>query len=259
MGKDSHRECFDCEIYKEMHSKMNKGVKEYYNRCKPCFLAYKKKYNDLKKDKFKAYNATEEVRKRRRERNKVRRKTEPAYKIIESSKARIHEVLKAYKGCTSSDLLNCTRQQLLDWLEYNWSEGMTWENHGNGEGKWHIDHVVPVSFFDNTKKDEQLMCFHWSNLRPLYGAENISKWNRVDENYIKTHYDSIQTFLETDDQGYQTSAERCLWQRLELWYGNNPRHEDDDSTFEDHLKWAIRSQASSSVTDEDEEEGSETR
>ena len=254
------RVCKDCNIHKEMHSKMNKGEIEYYNRCKPCFLAYKKAYNDARKEKYRAYNATEEVHKRRRERNKVRRKTEPAYKITESCKARIHSVLNGYKGMTSSDLLNCTRQQLLDWLEYNWSDGMTWENHGNGEGKWHIDHVVPISFFNVENEEEQLMCFHWSNLRPLYGSDNISKWNSVNESYIKTHYDCVKEFLETENHGYQTSIERCLWQRLELWYGNNPRHEDDnESTFEDHLKWAIRSQASESVNDEDYEEGSETR
>jgi hypothetical protein len=46
---------------------------------------------------------------------------------------------------------------------------------------------------------------------------------------------------------------------LELWYGNNPRHEKESSAFEDILKWAIRSQASESANDEDYEEGSETR
>ena len=50
---------------------------------------------------------------------------------------------------------------------------------------------------------------------------------------------------------YQTDAERCLWQRLELWYGKNSQ--DRASSFEDMLKWAIRSQAPTSANDKDME------
>ena len=48
-------------------------------------------------------------------------------------------------------------------------------------------------------------------------------------------------------RGYQVDAERCLWQRFELWYGNNPR---DDASFEQKLKWATSSQGPTPVTDE---------
>ena len=49
---------------------------------------------------------------------------------------------------------------------------------------------------------------------------------------------------------YQVNIERCLWQRLELWYGNNPQN---TIAFEEQLKWAIRSQVPKSVIDEDKE------
>jgi hypothetical protein len=48
---------------------------------------------------------------------------------------------------------------------------------------------------------------------------------------------------------YQVNIERCLWQRIELWYGKNPH--DKDTDFEQHLKWAIRTQAPKSANDED--------
>ena len=48
-------------------------------------------------------------------------------------------------------------------------------------------------------------------------------------------------------RGYQVDAERCLWQRFELWYGNNPR---DDASFEQKLKWATSSQGPNPVNDE---------
>jgi hypothetical protein len=52
-------------------------------------------------------------------------------------------------------------------------EGMTWNNNtGNG---WHIDHIIPCAAFDLTKSEEQKKCFHYTNLRPMWASENISK------------------------------------------------------------------------------------
>jgi hypothetical protein len=48
---------------------------------------------------------------------------------------------------------------------------------------------------------------------------------------------------------YQVDIERCLWQRIELWYGNNPH--DKNTDYEQYLKWAIRIQAPKSVIDKD--------
>jgi len=56
-------------------------------------------------------------------------------------------------------------------------------------------------------------------------------------------------FCETH-QWYQVSAERCLWQRLELWYGNNPQ---DNVAYAEQLKRAIRSQVPTSAIDKDME------
>ena len=51
---------------------------------------------------------------------------------------------------------------------------MNWENYG----KWHIDHIKPISKFDMTDQEEQKKCFHWSNLQPLWAEENISKGDK---------------------------------------------------------------------------------
>ena len=51
---------------------------------------------------------------------------------------------------------------------------MSWDNHG----EWHIDHIKPISLFDLTKIEEQQICFHYTNLQPLWAKENISKGGR---------------------------------------------------------------------------------
>jgi hypothetical protein len=219
-----------CEFYWKVDKKNN--YESWGSKCKSCYTNY---------------NKSNEVRKRRRERNKERRKTDPTFKINESCKARIHEILNGYKNCTSSKLIGCTREQIIKWMEFQLEPGMTLENHGS---EWHIDHVVPISFFDNTKHEQQILCFNWSNLRPLNSSKNISKFNKIDKDYILSHYNTLNTFSKSN-QEYQIDTERCLWQRIELWYGKNLQ--DEEVSFEEILKWAIRNQAPKSDTDKDME------
>ena len=40
---------------------------------------------------------------------------------------------------------------------------------------WHIDHIIPCDWFDMNKPEEQAICFHWSNLQPLWADENLEK------------------------------------------------------------------------------------
>lgn len=46
---------------------------------------------------------------------------------------------------------------------------MTWDNYGD----WHVDHVVPLCSADTEEKLYELC--HYTNLQPLWAADNISK------------------------------------------------------------------------------------
>jgi len=67
-------------------------------------------------------------------------------------------------------------QWLEAWLEIQFQSGMTWDNWGKtGWDGWEIDHIRPCASFDLSDLEQQKQCFHWTNLQPLWSAENRSK------------------------------------------------------------------------------------
>ena len=55
---------------------------------------------------------------------------------------------------------------------------MSWDNYGR-DG-WHVDHIRPCASCDLNDEEQQLVCFNWRNLRPMWAAENISKSDDYD-------------------------------------------------------------------------------
>ena len=86
---------------------------------------------------------------------------------------------------SSSDLLGCSIQDARRYLEDQFTKGMSWENHG----EWHIDHRKPCASFDLTNVEEQRVCFHYTNLQPLWASENLSKQDYFDEDSFDWEWD----------------------------------------------------------------------
>jgi hypothetical protein len=67
-------------------------------------------------------------------------------------------------------------EDLIKHLESLFQLGMTWDNYG----QWHIDHVVPESWFLYISEDDEEFkkCWALSNLQPLWAKQNIDKSNK---------------------------------------------------------------------------------
>lgn len=75
-------------------------------------------------------------------------------------------------------LLGCTFDEARRHLQSKFKDGMSWDNYGYRG--WHIDHIRPCDSFDLSRAEEQMKCFHYTNLQPLWWRDNIkkhAKWN----------------------------------------------------------------------------------
>lgn len=207
--------------------------KEEYQRTRERHLAHRKKVYAEKKDQILESMKTPEAKEKRNARNRARRKIDPAFRISESLKVRIHEILKEYKDETSNYLLGVNKIFLKRWMEFQFGESISWENFSK---EWHIDHVIPISFFDVTQKEQQKICFNWMNLRPLNKTKNIQKHSKILKEDIVTHAMTVKSFIDQNTD-YQECFEKSIWPRIELGYGKNVK---DDENFVDFLKSIIR-------------------
>ncbi len=74
-------------------------------------------------------------------------------------------------------LLGYTLQDLKSYIESKFTEGMTWDNYGRGG--WHLDHIIPKSFFNFNNISEFKYCWSFHNLQPLWEVDNIRKSNKL--------------------------------------------------------------------------------
>lgn len=104
---------------------------------------------------------------------------QPSYRIAHDLRTRLWEILTKNKRKVRSlweQRFGCTLSALRSWIQLGWQPGMSWENYG--VDGWEIDHIKPCCDFDLSDEAQVQACFHHTNLRPLWGAENRTKNRR---------------------------------------------------------------------------------
>lgn len=159
--------CKGCNVEKQIEFfNLNKESKDGRHRlCKSCRKVQREKKKEHKKYYDRLYR-------------RYRKQNDINYRILSNLRNRVYcALVRGYKAKTTLELLGCTIEQLRVHLESQFTEGMTWDNYG----KWHIDHIKPCASFDLTNKKEQLECFHYTNLQPLWARDNILKGSKLKE------------------------------------------------------------------------------
>lgn len=107
-----------------------------------------------------------------------RYKNDLQYRLTKSLRGRLSHAIKGkIKGGSAVRDLGCTIEELIIHLEKQFQSGMTWENWNYGG--WHIDHIVPLSYFDLTNQEQVKIACHYTNLQPMWALENIKKSNKI--------------------------------------------------------------------------------
>lgn len=146
----------------------------------------RKAYNLLRKEHDSKYMKEWRQKKRehrklyRRKYNRERKLTDINFKILYILRGRLLQAIKGNaKAKSTMKLLGCTMDFFKEHIRAKFVDGMTWQNHGKGKGKWHIDHILPCASFDMSKKEDQIKCFHYTNLQPLWEHDNLSKSDKI--------------------------------------------------------------------------------
>lgn len=188
-SKDGHyTQCKEC--VKEMQSKYYKENKE---RCRENNKKWIIENKDKAEEIWKKYRKSEKRRKvsrewARKKENRIKQykywndkyHKDPQFNIRIKLRRRIHSALKQRslaKTETTIKLLGCSYCEFKEYIQNKFLEGMTWEKVLNSE--IHLDHIIPCNFFDLTKEEEQLKCFNYTNLQPLWAKDNLSKHDSI--------------------------------------------------------------------------------
>ncbi len=165
------------EINKEYDNRKNR---EYYQQNKETINARIREYQMENPDKVqqwqKNFRNSDEFRAKRAEIMRERRASDPLFKLEGNIRCRINDALKNNRKSDSTEkLMGCSIEYMKQYLEWQFDDKMTWENHGV---YWHIDHITPISWFDLSDPEQQKDAFDYTNTQPLPITDNLSKGNR---------------------------------------------------------------------------------
>lgn len=155
------------EWYLVNKERLNKRRKEYYLETREHTLEVNREWERTHKAERKKY-----LKSWKKKYNSILE-----HRIVDRLRNRINCALKGRrKADHTKELIGCSVEFLKIWLELQFQPGMSWENYGFYG--WHVDHIIPCCQFNLTDPVQQKICFHYTNLQPLWAYDNISKGNR---------------------------------------------------------------------------------
>lgn len=157
------------KLYKQTHKKQIKEYNRQYliehpNKGTEYYRLHKDKINELRRKRY---------AERKREDKLFSLKSNIRGAIRKSVKNRTNYSFS--KDKTTEEILGCSIDDFIKYLESKFEPGMSVKNHG----EWHIDHIIPLS--SAKSKEEVYRLCHYTNLQPLWAKDNLHKADRVKE------------------------------------------------------------------------------
>lgn len=171
--------CVACDkVWNKAYYKANRDAiveqaKEYYE-----------KNRDAKRTYDKEYASRPETKQKKNARDRTRRATDPAFRIRANLRTALCDFLKGAKnGLRTFDIIGCTPQQLVEYLD----QTMSPETRAALEAgeKIEVDHIVPqhAPGIDITNDAHVRALYHYTNFQSLDRLTNIRKSNNISDGY----------------------------------------------------------------------------
>jgi hypothetical protein len=179
--KDKQYRLDNKDRYKQWRLDNKEKIKQYELDNKEKIKKRRKQYELDNKDRHKQYylNNKEKINQYRLDNKekinssrKERIKKDPLFKLSTTLRTRIYTAVKVKcwnKRNKTAEILGCDYETVKKHLENQFIDGMCWKNHG----RWHIDHIKPLAKAE-TEEELYKRC-HYTNLQPLWAADNLSK------------------------------------------------------------------------------------
>lgn len=165
----SHKKCTKCDVLKEVNNFSFSFTGGYQSHCNDCRKEEVKIYRHKNRDKI-------------NELHRKKYKEEPRTKnsLLTKLRARISKYIKTPgKTSKAKDLLGIDIIIFQDWIKFNCEKDNI--NYDDKTNTWHLDHVIPCKNFNIKEEniEDNVACFHWSNIMPLTKEENLSKQDKI--------------------------------------------------------------------------------
>lgn len=155
------------ERYHKNGDRNREMLRASYHKNRDKRIRYSKAYYELNK---------KTINEKNNERSKKRRREDAFYAL----KCSLRELLVSAftrsgfsKSSRSHEIIGCDWEFLRLHIEKQFHKGMGWDN----RSEWHLDHITPLA--TATTKEEVIALNHFTNLRPMWAKDNLSKGAQI--------------------------------------------------------------------------------
>lgn len=179
--REAHKEqikAYHKEWRDKNREKLNEQQRERYKENPEAFRERKERYVASHIEQVKASRTRYKVENRQKctDYQRAKRQSDPVYKF-RSSFTHLMSLYRKKAGYTGNkgtwEMVGCDFDTFLAYIQSQFTDGMTIENYGHGNGQWNIDHIIPIRTAKNDEDIERLN--HYTNLRPLWATDNYKR------------------------------------------------------------------------------------
>jgi hypothetical protein len=172
---------FNREYYKNKNDYFKEKNKKSHRRRWDSDPEYREKIIKSSKERFQnLYYNDEEFRKKyidsQVEYHRTRYNTDELYKFKTDIRKTVYSAFRRKgfdKNSESRQILGAEWDVIKDYIESQFSEGMTWDNYG----EWVFDHKIPLAICKT--EEETIRLNHYTNFQPLWLKENLFKSDKI--------------------------------------------------------------------------------